>query len=186
MNIKAISAVVLASTMAFGMNVAAASSSTTSNTAASTIVENQENYVVYRNSTTTATRAAVVKTTEGKTVRVVSDYAEVTSPKMIATVTKADKATAEALKAYVDTDAAGKTVLVSGIRVRMYEAGKSLTDGFGTFNAKIGVGAKYNGKTATAYIYSIDGTVTKVAVTIVNGQAIIPMAKMGVVTLVLD
>ena len=47
-------------------------------------------------------------------------------------------------------------------------------------------GAKYNGMTATAYIYAIDGTVTAVPVTIVNGQAVVPMEVMGVVTIVLD
>lgn len=184
-NIKAISAVVLAATMAFGMNVCAASSSTTTNTDASSVVAG-ESYIVYRDSSSNVTRAAVAKTTDGKSVRVVSDYSEVTGAKMVATVTAADEATADALQAYVDADAAGKTVLVSGIRVRIYDKGVSLTDSFGTFTAKIGVGAKYNGQTATAYIYSVDGTVTKVPVTIVNGQAVVPMEKMGVVTIVLD
>ena len=68
----------------------------------------------------------------------------------------------------------------------MYDGDTSIKDGFGTFTAKVGVGAKYNGRTATAYIYAIDGTVTAVPVTIVNGQAIVPMSVMGVVTIVLD
>lgn len=182
--IKAISALALALTMAFGMNVFAASSSTTTNTSTSSVVAT-ESYIVYPSSGTT-TRAAVAKSTTGEAVRVVADYSQVTSKKFLSTVTEADEATYEALSAYVEAVAPGQTVLVDGIRLRMYNVDESVVDGFGTFTAKIGVGAQYNGMTATAYIYSIDGTVTAVPVTIVNGQAIVPMTVMGVVSIVLD
>ena len=98
----------------------------------------------------------------------------------------ADTKTYNALQEYVNTIAPGKQVLASGVRFRMYDGKTSIKNGFGTFTAKVGVGAKYNGKTATAYIYAIDGTVTAVPVTIVNGQAVVPMEVMGVVTIVLD
>ena len=199
-NLKAMSSVVLAVSLAFGMNVCAAESSTTTNTNASAITQ-QEQHVLERGSSSTTTRAAVTTTTAGETVRVAADYSAVSIPnkstgassaaaagtyKGTVTVYPADTKTYNALQEYVNTIAPGKQILASGVRFRMYDGKTSIKNGFGTFTAKVGVGAKYNGKTATAYIYAIDGTVTAVPVTIVNGQAVVPMEVMGVVTIVLD
>ena len=201
-NLKAMSSVVLAVSLAFGMNVCAAESSTTTNTNASAITQQEQQHVLERGSSSTTTRAAVTTTTSGETVRVAADYSAVSIPnkstgassstaaagthKGTVTVYPADTKTYNALQEYVNTVASGKQVIASGVRFRMYDGKTSIKNGFGTFTAKVGVGAKYNGKTATAYIYAIDGTVTAVPVTIVNGQAVVPMEVMGVVTIVLD
>ncbi len=200
-NLKAMSSVVLAVSLAFGMNVCAAESSTTTNTKASAIMQQEQQHILEKGNGTT-TRAAVTTTTSGETVRVAADYSAVSIPnkstgassstaaagthKGTVTVYPADTKTYNALQEYVNTIAPGKQVLASGVRFRMYDGKTSIKNGFGTFTAKVGVGAKYNGKTATAYIYAIDGTVTAVPVTIVNGQAVVPMEVMGVVTIVLD
>ena len=199
-NLKAMSSVVLAVSLAFGMNVCAAESSTTTNTKASAIMQQEQQHILEKGNGTT-TRAAVTTTTSGETVRVAADYSEVSIPnkstgassaaaagthKGTVTVYPADTKTYNALQEYVNTVAPGKQVLASGVRFRMYDGKTSIKNGFGTFTAKVGVGAKYNGMTATAYIYAIDGTVTAVPVTIVNGQAVVPMEVMGVVTIVLD
>ena len=200
-NLKAMSSVVLAVSLAFGMNVCAAESSTTTNTNASAITQQEQQHVLERGSSSTTTRAAVTTTTSGETVRVAADYSAVSIPnkstgagsaaaagthKGTVTVYPADTKTYNALQEYVNTVASGKQVIASGVRFRMYDGKTSIKNGFGTFTAKVGVGAKYNGMTATAYIYAIDGTVTAVPVTIVNGQAVVPMEVMGVVTIVLD
>lgn len=199
-NLKAMSSVVLAVSLAFGMNVCAAESSTTTNTKASAIMQQEQQHILEKGNGTT-TRAAVTTTISGETVRVAADYSAVSIPnkstgagsaaaagthKGTVTVYPADTKTYNALQEYVNTVAPGKQVLASGVRFRMYDGKTSIKNGFGTFTAKVGVGAKYNGKTATAYIYAIDGTVTAVPVTIVNGQAVVPMEVMGVVTIVLD
>ena len=199
-NLKAMSSVVLAVSLAFGMNVCAAESSTTTNTKASAIMQQEQQHILEKENGTT-TRAAVTTTTSGETVRVAADYSAVSIPnkstgagsaaaagthKGTVTVYPADTKTYNALQEYVNTVAPGKQVLASGVRFRMYDGKTSIKNGFGTFTAKVGVGAKYNGMTATAYIYAIDGTVTAVPVTIVNGQAVVPMEVMGVVTIVLD
>ena len=199
-NLKAMSSVVLAVSLAFGMNVCAAESSTTTNTKASAIMQQEQQHILEKGNGTT-TRAAVTTTTSGETVRVAADYSAVSIPnkstgagsaaaagthKGTVTVYPADTKTYNALQEYVNTVAPGKQVIAHGVRFRMYDGKTSIKNGFGTFTAKVGVGAKYNGKTATAYIYAIDGTVTAVPVTIVNGQAVVPMEVMGVVTIVLD
>lgn len=199
-NLKAMSSVVLAVSLAFGMNVCAAESSTTTNTKASAIMQQEQQHILEKGNGTT-TRAAVTTTTSGETVRVAADYSAVSIPnkstgvgsaaaagthKGTVTVYPADTKTYNALQEYVNTVAPGKQVIASGVRFRMYDGKTSIKNGFGTFTAKVGVGAKYNGMTATAYIYAIDGTVTAVPVTIVNGQAVVPMEVMGVVTIVLD
>ena len=78
-NLKAMSSVVLAVSLAFGMNVCAAVSSTTTNTKASAIMQQEQQHILEKGNGTT-TRAAVTTTTSGETVRVAADYSAVSIP----------------------------------------------------------------------------------------------------------
>lgn len=192
-------AAVMALTLAAGTVAFAADSSTTTNTtvaeSSSSSSDSGDNgsssaapaavypdYIVYRDSTSTVTRAAAVRANSGL-IRVASDYAEVPDTSLIATAIRADKAVAKALTDYINILEPGKTV-IGPIKIQMYRKGVALADGFGTFRAIIGVGAKYNGLPVTAYIYHQDGTVEKLSLTVTNGRVVVPFTSVGTVALV--
>lgn len=182
---------VMAMTLAAGMVVSAASSSTTKNTSTSSSSSSSssttvasEPYIVYRDSTTSTSRQAVVKLDRNSYVRVSSNYSQVTNKDALATAIKPDKATADAMQAYLSQTAAGKTV-IGPIKVQMYDHGKAITEGFGTFTSIIGIGAKYNGQTVTAVVRHQDGTVEELELTVQNGRVSIPMTKVGTIAIVL-
>lgn len=188
-NLTKVVAAALALTMAMGMMVGAATSSTTSNTTTSSETSSSSSksetivypdYIVYRNSAVVSSRAAAVKTGAG-VIRVASDYKAVTDDKIIATAIALDANTAAAIKAILP---AGGTV-VGPIKVQFYKKGVAGQTGFGTFYANVSVSTKYNGQTATVYIYNQDGTTSTVTATVTAGRVSVPLTQGATIAIVL-
>lgn len=165
---------VLAATMVFGTTVMAAPSPSASTTEVKT--------------ETTATAAVNAYIPRGGNsyqevsgVRFQSDYTEVTEKNAIATSYKASEkdAATKALEEYAAADSTSTGKTFGPYKLRMYKAGKSIWDGFGTFKYTIGVGNKYDGQTATVYQIHKDGSVTTTQVTVVNGKLAISVQDMG-------
>jgi hypothetical protein len=182
---------VLATTMLFGTTVFAASSSTTTNTSSSSVTESApSSYIVPKNGT-----AAVANS-----VRVTSDYSQVTDKAVIATVTapattqSAKTATgtsaydpaAAAVSSYVAAAAPNASKVFGPYKLRMYKAGQSIWSGFGTFNANFGIGNAYDGKTVTVYQLHKDGSVSATTATVAKGKVNLPITEMGTFVMVLN
>ena len=67
----------------------------------------------------------------------------------------------------------------------MYRKGVSIWDGFGTFKFSVGVGTKYNGKTATIYQIHKDGSITTTSAVVTGGKVDVSVMDMGTFYVVL-
>lgn len=114
-------------------------------------------------------------------VRFSSDYSETTDNKVIATSYKASEkdAATKALTDYVAAASTSTGKTFGPYKLRMYKAGKSIWDGFGTFKYTVGVGNKYDGQTATVYQIHKDGSVTATQVVVSHGKVNIAVQDMG-------
>ena len=170
-------ATVLTATMVFGTTVMAAPSPSASTTA------------VKSTATETSAPAETVNAyiprggsyQEVSGVRFSSDYTEVTDNKAVATSYKASEkdAATKALTDYVATASTSTGKTFGPYKLRMYKAGKSVWDGFGTFKYTVGVGNKYDGQTATVYQIHKDGSVTATQVVVSHGKVTIAVQDMG-------
>ena len=170
-------ATVLTATMVFGTTVMAAPSPSASTTA------------VKSTATETSAPAETVNAyiprgrsyQEVSGVRFSSDYTEVTETKAVATSYKASEkdAATKALTDYVATASTSTGKTFGPYKLRMYKAGKSVWDGFGTFKYTVGVGNKYDGQTATVYQIHKDGSVTATQVVVSHGKVTIAVQDMG-------
>lgn len=170
-------ATVLTATMVFGTTVMAAPSPSASTTA------------VKSTATETSAPAEPVNAyiprggsyQEVSGVRFSSDYTEVTDNKAVATSYKASEkdAATKALTDYVAAASTSTGKTFGPYKLRMYKAGKSVWDGFGTFKYTVGVGNKYDGQTATVYQIHKDGSVTATQVVVSHGKVTIAVQDMG-------
>ena len=88
------------------------------------------------------------------------------------------------LQNYVDA-AAPAAQKFGPYKIRMYRKGVSIWDGFGTFKFSIGVGSKYNGKTATIYQIHKDGSITTTSAVVTGGKVDVSVMDMGTFYVVL-
>lgn len=181
--VRLAAAVVLTATMLAGGTVMAGGSpsSTTTAVTASTSSASTETTAVTENWIPRAHGYQAVKQ-----VRFTSDYSD-TEKGTVATVyaasTKEEATTV--LQDYVDKNAAATATKFGPYKIRMYRKGVSIWDGFGTFKFNIGVGSKYDGKTATVYQIHKDGTVTTTTVTVTGGKVTVSTKDMGTFYVVL-
>ena len=193
MNKKLMAAVagVMALTMSLGLVAFAASSpstitadttssSSSSSSSSTTTTVSPSSYVVARNSTSNVAAAPVI----GGTTRVVSDYREVTNPSVIFTAI-APK-TGDGAAAALTTATAGSTAVSKQVKIQCYIGANSVLSGFGTFNARISVGTRYNGQTVYANVITPDGVISKLPVVVTGGYAIVPMTQVGTVVITLN
>lgn len=116
---------------------------------------------------------------EAGEVRATSDYKTVSEPQMIATIYKNPKN--DPFCAILNQFGAGLTGVtkLGAYKIRMYNGANAIWDGFGTFNVNIGVGNKYDGKTATIYFIGKDGQVKTLTAVVAQGKITLPMTEMG-------
>ena len=176
-------AVVLTAAMLAGGTVMAAGSpsSTTTAVTASTSSASTETTAATENWIPRAHGYQAVKQ-----VRFTSDYSDTekgTLATAYAASTKEEATTV--LQDYVDKNAAATATKFGPYKIRMYRKGVSIWDGFGTFTFNIGVGSKYDGKTATVYQIHKDGTVTTTTVTVTGGKVTVSTKDMGTFYVVL-
>ena len=182
--ISSIIAAALVGSMVFGSTVFAADSSTTTNTESTSIVESEEvksGATMYAVPTGKNEGTATVAGT-----RVTVNYGEVTVPGSIETavVAPAQEEATKVLDDYVNSQSGGGTVILK-IKLRLYEAGKSINSGFGVIKQSIGVGNKYDGRTAIVYQIHQDGTITATEVVVVNGKVNIALTDLGTFAIVI-
>ncbi len=178
---------VLAASMMFGATAFAANSPSTKTTTVSNTAQTTTTTTESTPAAETTTPAYISRSSNGYQnvagTRVEADYSSVSDKTVVATAAKAEVSAAvtQALDAYIaTTEDAGKTTFGT-YKVQMYKGGKSTWDGFGTFNFKVTVGSKYEGQTATVYVYHKDGTVSKLQVVVTKGKLAIPMNEMGTI-----
>ena len=167
--ISSVLAAVLVGSMIIGTTVFAADSSTTTNTQTTSLLEQD---AVKAGETPYAApngKNQGVATVDGS--RVTVDYSDVTTPGAIETLVKLpeNEEATKVLRDYVNANLNGATV-VFGAKLRVYKAGVSLTSGFGTAKQSIGIGNKYDGRTAVVSMISQDGTIKTLEVPVVNGK----------------
>ncbi len=177
-------AAVLVGSMVIGSTVFAADSSTTTNTAATSIVESTEakaGTTIYAVPTAKNEGTATVEGT-----RVTVNYSEVTVPGTIETVVAApakEEAT-KVLEEYVAANSTGRVVVKA--KIRLYKAGKSLNSDFGVLKESVGVGNKYDGKTATVFQIHQDGSITATEVVVENGKVNFTVTDLGTFMIVIN
>ena len=182
--ISSIIAAALVGSMVFGSTVFAADSSTTTNTESTSIVESEE---VKSGATMYAVPAGKNEGTATVAgTRVTVNYGEVTVPGSIETavVAPAQEEATKVLDDYVNSQSGGGTVILK-IKLRLYKAGKSINSGFGVIKQSIGVGNKYDGRTAIVYQIHQDGTITATEVVVVNGKVNIALTDLGTFAIVI-
>lgn len=168
-------AAVLTATMVFGTTVMAAPSPSVKTTE----VTASENAAPAAEANAYIPRGGSYQEVAG--VRFSSDYSETTDNKVIATSYKASEkdAATQALTDYVAAASTSTGKTFGPYKLRMYKAGKSIWDGFGTFKYTVGVGNKYDGQTATVYQIHKDGSVTATQVVVSHGKINIAVQDMG-------
>ena len=174
----------LTAAVLFVTPVLAASSSTTTNTTVSSSSSSSTAAVVAVPDYIVEKTGVAARTADG--VRVTADYSGVTEKAAIATiVAPTAKAPADsyaqALSAYVAASGQTYAKTFGPYKVRMYKAGVSVWDGFGTFSQRIGVGIAYEGRTATVFIIGKDGSVTTTTAVVKNGKVAVSMTTMGTI-----
>ncbi len=114
-------------------------------------------------------------------VRATSDYVGVTDNAMIATIYNngANDPHLAYMKDYAK-NLTGKKVL-GPYKLRMYKAGVSIWDGFGTFNVTLGVGNGFEGQTATVYLLYKDGTVGTTTAVVSKGKITLSLTQMATI-----
>ena len=165
-NITSVIAAVLVGSMIISSTVFAADSSTTSNTDSSKITN--------------------VGTATVGTTRLTVDYNECTIPGSIETAVPAPEnlEATKVLEEYVAPKLNGKKI-VCKTKLRLYKAGVSVNDGFGTLTETFGVGNAYDGQMADVYQIHQDGSITVTSVPVVNGKVTIKVTDLGTFIVVL-
>ena len=186
-NITSVIAAVLVGSMIISSTVFAADSSTTSNTDSSTVVKSPEvtSPVDTQAAKEGRTMYAVpngkkVGTATVGNTRVTVDYNECTVPDAIETAVPAPEnlEATKVLEEYVAPKLNGKKI-VCKTKLRLYKAGVSINDGFGTLEESIGVGNAYDGQIAEVYQIHQDGTITVISVPVVNGKVTFKVTDLG-------
>ncbi len=186
-NITSVIAAVLVGSMIISSTVFAADSSTTSNTDSSKITSPVETQAAKEGKTMYAVPSSnKVGTATVGTTRVTVDYNECTVPNSIETavVAPANLEATQVLEEYVAPKLNGKKI-VCRAKLRLYKAGVSLNDGFGTLTETFGVGNAYDGQTAEVYQIHADGSITVTSVPVVNGKVTIKVTDLGTFFVVL-
>ena len=116
---------------------------------------------------------------EADEVRATSDYKTVSEPQMIATIYKNPKN--DPFCKILNEFAAGLQGVqkLGAYKIRMYNGAHAIWDGFGTFNVNLGIGNKYDGKTATIYFIGKDGQIKTLTAVVAQGKIVLPMTEMG-------
>ena len=178
-------AAILVGSMIIGTTVFAADSSTTTNTESSTITEEavpapltqeaKEGKTMFATPNAKGVGTATVGTT-----KLTVNYNQCTLPGAIETgvVAPANSGATQALESYVAANFTGKKI-VSRAWLRLYKAGVSVKDGFGTLTESFGVGNAYDGQTATVVQHHADGTITTTEVPVVNGKVTVSVTDLG-------
>ena len=166
-------AAVLALTMTIGTAVFAASPST-----GNTSVPTDAGTSTYNNENVIPKGPGYMQAGE---VRATGDYADVTDNAMIATIYNngANDPHLAYMKDYAK-NLTGRKIL-GPYKIRMYKAGVSIWDGFGTFKVTLGVGNGFEGQTATCYLLYKDGTVETTTAVVNKGKITLTLTQMATV-----
>ena len=186
-NITSVIAAVLVGSMIISSTVFAADSSTTSNTDSSKITTPVETQAAKEGKTMYAVpNGKNVGTATVGTTRLTVDYNECTIPNAIETAVPApaDLEATKVLEEYVAERLNGKK-MVCKTKLRLYKAGVSINDGFGTLTETFGVGNAYDGQTAEVYHHHLDGSITVMSIPVVNGKVTIKLTDLGTFIVVL-
>ena len=177
-------AAILVGSMIIGTTVFAADSSTTTNTESSTITEAVAPALTQEAKAGKTMYAVPNGKGEGTatvgTTKLTVNYNQCTLPGAIETgvVAPANSGATQALESYVAANFTGKKI-VSRAWLRLYKAGVSVKDGFGTLTESFGVGNAYDGQTATVVQHHADGTITTTEVPVVNGKVTVSVTDLG-------
>ena len=188
--ITSVIAAVLVGSMIIGSTAFAADSSTTSNTESSSVTSSSSDTTVVAPLETQEVKEGrtmfAVPNAKGEGVasvgstRLTVSYSQCTLPGAIETAVAApaNEGATQALEAFVASNFPGRTVRVKA-KLRLYKAGQSVRNGFGTVKESFGVGNGYDGQNAEVVQFHDDGTITTTTVPVVNGKVSIDLTDMG-------
>ena len=179
----------LVMSMSLGNVALAAPSSTTRNTETRVVtqtvyVKSQDvyspnNIVITREKASGGIATIVGNASTGGAIRIYADYSSVTNGRAVSTavVARNDKATSS-LKNYI-RDKYGAVSSFGPFKLRMYDAGVAIWDGFGTFTASFGIGNQFDGREVIVFQIHKDGSISERRVTVAQGKVSVSVTDMG-------
>ena len=184
--ITSVIAAVLVGSMIIGSTAFAADSSTTSNTESSSVTDTTVVAPLETQEVKEGRTMFAVPNAKGEGVasvgstRLTVSYSQCTLPGAIETAVAApaNEGATQALEAFAASNFPGRKIAVKA-KLRLYKAGQSVRNGFGTVKESFGVGNGYDGQNAEVVQFHDDGTITTTTVPVVNGKVSIDLTDMG-------
>lgn len=142
-------------------------------------VYSPNNIVITREKASGGIATIVGNASTGGAIRIYADYSSVTNGRAVSTavVARNDKATSS-LKNYI-RDKYGAVSSFGPFKLRMYDAGVAIWDGFGTFTASFGIGNQFDGREVIVFQIHKDGSISERRVTVAQGKVSVSVTDMG-------